>query len=176
MELILIYVHTKTNDIKSHKQKGVFSFFLSCRWIICLVRNRSLNLHIFVFRSGYSRKRVKRLQNLQKEHTPKQLGTWILFLLPSGLVLSGEKIWLGLEIDPAKSRMLFSQCYKFVYVGTISVHSTGSWGGSRFIAEGIRWMGGPGASCPGKFWKFQVPGNTISAILRQSQTVLISHF
>lgn len=74
MKLILIYAHTKANDIKSRKQKE-FSLFLFCRWIICLVRNRSLTLRIFVFRSGYSRKQVKRLQNLQKEHTPKQLGT-----------------------------------------------------------------------------------------------------
>ena len=117
-------------DIRTHKNKwhqvtqtkSSFHLFPFCRWIICLVRNHSLNLRIFVFRSGYSRKRVKRLQNLQKEHTPKQLGRLILFLSPRGLVLSREKIWLGLEIDPSKSRMLFSQCYKFVYVGTISVY------------------------------------------------------
>ena len=88
------YNEVNTN-IRTHKSKwhqvtqtkSSFLFFPFCRWMICLVRNRSLNLRIFVFRSGYSRKRVKRLQNLQKEHTPKQLGTWSLFLSPSGLAL-----------------------------------------------------------------------------------------
>lgn len=43
-KLILIYVHTKANDIKSQKQKAVFSFsFLLLDNM--LVRNRSLNLH-----------------------------------------------------------------------------------------------------------------------------------
>ena len=73
-KLILIYVHTKANDVKSQKQKAVFSFsFLLLDNM--LVRNRSFNLHIFVFRSGYSRKQVKRLLNLQKERILKQLGT-----------------------------------------------------------------------------------------------------
>ena len=36
--------------------------------------------------------------------------------------------------------------------------------------------GGPGLSSPGKRFKFQVPGNAISAILRQRQHVFISHF
>lgn len=94
-KLIVIYVTHKSKQHQVTQTKSSFLFFPFRRWIICLVRKHSLNLHIFVFRSGYSRKRVKRLQNLQKEHTPKQLGTWSLFLLPSGLVLSREKRWLG---------------------------------------------------------------------------------
>ena len=36
-------------------------------------------------------------------------------------------------------------------------------------------MGGVGASSSGKILKFQVLGNMISAILRQTRPVLISH-
>lgn len=80
-QMVSGWINNEVNtDICTHKSKqhqvtetkSSFLFFPFCRWIICLVTNCSLHLHIFVFRSGYSRKQVKRLQNLQKEHTLKQ--------------------------------------------------------------------------------------------------------
>ena len=47
-KLILICTH-KSKEHQVTQTNSSFLFFPFCRWIICLVRNRSLNLHIFVF-------------------------------------------------------------------------------------------------------------------------------